>query len=703
MGVRAGPYAGPVPVPPAADAVELLDAVIDAIPGGEERPSQRQMTEAVQRAFRTGRHLAVQGPTGVGKSLAYLLPAVAAAREGRRTVVVTSSKALQDQLAGVDLPFLERVLDQPFSFTVLKGRSNYLCEAAASEVRVRLSGRGQQRLDLGDAAGGVSLDDPHLRRQLTRILDWAEGTDTGDLAELEETPPLVARSAVSVGPGECVGATRCSHAEDCWSERARTRAEESDIVVVNAHLYGAHVATGGALLPPHDLLVIDEAHEFEDCLVGALGVELTEGRLANLARVHDGCVADDELVGQTLRSAGTVLDASLEGLVDRDDRVGRGGSVRITDGLPDELRGAVASAASAAERALDSLRVAAKAAGDGPGRHRVDRAVRIAESVLADTQVLLAEHGRGTVCWVEPTRSGRNALKLTRIDVAATLRAMVWEDSELTVVCCSATLDPGTARRLGLDAEFLAVDSPFDFRSNAMLHVPRLVAPAHRDWPEQVAEVVEHVIRACDGRTLALFTSNRMLRATVERCRELLPEHTLLAQGEAPNPVLHRQFLEEEHTSLFATASFWTGVSSPGTTCSAVVLDKIPFPVPTDPIIEARGELVGDDRAFAEVSVPAAAMQLAQGVGRLIRTASDRGIVVVCDRRLAEARYRERILSLLPPMRRERNRAAAERFIASLDLPSREAAAVDLGAPADEGAPAVALSSRTPTPTGPAA
>ena len=205
--------------------------------------------EAVQRAFRTGRHLAVQGPTGVGKSLAYLLPAVAAAREGRRTVVVTSSKALQDQLAGVDLPFLERVLDQPFSFTVLKGRSNYLCEAAASEVRVRLSGRGQQRLDLGDAAGGVSLDDPHLRRQLTRILDWAEGTDTGDLAELEETPPLVARSAVSVGPGECVGATRCSHAEDCWSERARTRAEESDIVVVNAHLYGAHVATGGPCCP----------------------------------------------------------------------------------------------------------------------------------------------------------------------------------------------------------------------------------------------------------------------------------------------------------------------------------------------------------------------------------------------------------------------------------------------------------------------
>jgi len=680
------PYAVPVTGARNVDAVDLLDDVIAAIPGGEQRPSQRQMTEAVQRAFRTGRHLAVQGPTGVGKSLAYLLPAIAAAREGRRTVVVTSSKALQDQLAGVDLPFLAEALDEPFSFAVLKGRSNYLCEAAAEEVRVHLDGRGQQRLDLGDGApGGLPLDDPRLRRELTRILDWSGTTATGDLSELPETPPGPVRGAVSVGPGECVGASRCAHAESCWAELARARAEEADIVVVNAHLYGAHLATGRTLLPPHDLLVIDEAHEFEDCIVGALGIELTEGRLVHLARVHDGCVADEQLVGDSLRAAGTGLDAALEGLLAAGDRSARAeparrAPVRVTEGLPTDVRGALAAAVSAAERALDSLRRAAKAAGDGPGRHRVDRALRVAESVLTDAQTLLAPHGRGTVCWVEPTRSGRSALRLTRIDVADTLRSLAWDEEELTVVCCSATLDPGTPARLGLDAEHLAVDSPFDFARNAMLHVPRMVAPSHRDWPEQVAAVVERTIRACDGRTLALFTSNRMLRATVERCRELLPEHTLLAQGDAPNPVLQRRFLEEEHTCLFATASFWTGISSPGTTCSAVVLDKIPFPVPTDPIIEARGELVGSERAFAEVSVPAAGVQLAQGVGRLIRTTSDRGIVVVCDPRLAEARYRERILALLPPMRRERNPLAADRFIASLGL-----------------------SPRTPTPTGPAA
>lgn len=674
-----------MPVSPAPTPVELLDAVIGSIPGGEQRPSQREMTEAVHHAFRTHRHLAVQGPTGVGKSLAYLLPAIAAARTEQRTVVVTSSRALQDQLAAVDLPFLADAIDQPFSWAVLKGRSNYLCEAAASEVRVQIRGGGpdQQQLDMGaaDEGTGVDLDDAELRTELTRILDWADETHTGDLAELAEAPHHRAWSAVSVGPGECIGASRCSFAEDCWSERARAHAEESDIVIVNAHLYGAHIATGRTLLPPHTQLVIDEAHEFEDSIVGSLGIELTEGRLANLARVHDRCVAESDKVAASLRSAGIGLDATLEGLATKAEGSGprrSGGAdaartfrtLRLTEGLPPDLQKVVSTAAAAADRALNSLRAAANAAGDGPTRHRIDRAVRTAESVLGDAQALLVEHGPGSVCWVEPTRGGRWALRFTRIDVAATLRARAWEDSGLTVVCCSATLDRGTGRRLGLDAEFLAVDSPFNFRDDAVLYVPKIVPPSHPDWGDQVADVVEHLIRACEGRTLALFTSNRMLRATVEECRERLPEFTLLAQGEAPNPVLQDRFLADEHACLFATASFWTGMSSPGTTCSAVVLDKIPFPVPTDPIVEARGELAGD-RAFAEVSVPAAGMQLAQGVGRLIRTATDRGVVAVCDSRLAEARYRDRILALLPPMRRARNREFVERFIAELELPPR--------------------------------
>lgn len=660
-------------MPDSPDAVELLAQVTAAIPDGEERPSQVEMTRAVQTAFRTQRHLAVQGPTGVGKSLAYLLPAIAAAGPDDRTVVVTSSKALQDQLAKVDLPFLAGALDRPFTFAVLKGRSNYLCAAALDEVRVQLRrGTQQQHLELGadTAPSGPDLSDEELLAQVEALVDWAETTDSGDMAELEEAPNWQAWSAVSVGPGECVGAASCSFAEECWSEAARAAADEADVVVVNAHLYGAHIQTGRTLLPEHTRLVIDEAHEFEDSIVGSLSVELTEGRLANLARVHERCVADEAKVGTSLRSAGQMLEALLTGM--SADATGPGAQVRLRDGLDSELSAVVSTVAAAADRALNSLRRAAKHAGQTNARHRIDRAVRVAEGVLGDAQSLLGSQGAGTVCWIESTRNGRHALRLTRIDIAATLKVRAWEDSGLTVVCCSATLDRGTASRLGLDAEYLAVPSPFDFREQAVLYVPKLVRPNHPDWPEQVAEVITHLIRQLDGRTLALFTSNRMLRATVERCRESLPDMTILSQGDAPNPVLQQRFLADEHSCLFATASFWTGMSSPGTTCSAVVLDKIPFPVPSDPIVEARSELVGDQRAFAEVSVPAAGMQLAQGVGRLIRTATDRGVVAVCDPRLAEARYREQILELLPPMRRVRNADFVDRFIAALELPSRE-------------------------------
>jgi ATP-dependent DNA helicase DinG len=696
--VSAGPAAptatAPRPeirLPPPLSAAELdpgalLDRVIAAIPGGEDRPQQREMTDAVHRAFRAGDHLAIQGPTGVGKSIAYLLPAIVAARRGVRTVVVTSSKALQDQLASVELPFLAETLGHTFTYAVLKGRSNYLCEAAAAEARQQLVGADQQGLDLGlpPAASGPALDRDELREQVEQLLEWAEHTEAGDMAELDATPDWAAWSAVSVGPGECLGAGKCDVAAECWSEKARTRAEHADIVVVNAHLYGAHIQTGGSLLPPHTQVVIDEAHEFEDSIVGSLSVELTEGRLANLARVHDRCVAGDEKVARTLRSAGDMLEATLEGLSNAGGpgtagaaaRAGGAsgaagmGTVRLPDGLGDDLSAAVSSAAAAADRALNSLRVAAKNAGETRAKHRIERAVRTAEAVVNDAQALLGKLGPGTVLWVESTRGHRHALRLTRIDVAATLRARAWDDEDLTVVCCSATLDRCTARRLGLDAEFVAVESPFNFRDHAVLYVPKVARPNHPDWPEQVADVIEHLIRRCDGRTLALFTSTRMLRATVERCRERLDGFTILAQGDAPNPVLQEQFVREEHTSLFATASFWTGMSSPGTTCSAVVVDKLPFPVPTDPIVEARCDLVGD-AAFAEVSVPAAGMQLAQGVGRLIRTANDRGVVAVCDPRLAEARYRNRMLDLLPPMRRARNRDFVDRFIDSLELTPR--------------------------------
>ena len=371
------------------------------------------------------------------------------------------------------------------------------------------SGASQQHLDLGaedaTASTGMATDlsDDDVVAEVEGLLDWAELTATGDMAELDDTPHWQAWRAVSVGPGECVGAANCSFSEECWSEQARTAAEHADVVIVNAHLYGAHIQTGRTLLPHHTRLVIDEAHEFEDSIVGSLSVELTEGRLANLARVHGRCVASDDTdgpkdkVGTSLRSAGQMLESTLTGMTA--DAAGPATQVRLREGLGSDLTAVVSTAVAAADRALNSLRRAAKHAGQGPARHRIDRAVRVAEGVLGDAQSLLGALEPGSVCWIETARSGRHALRLTRIDVAATLAVRAWEDSGLTVVCCSATLDRGTAERLGLDAEYLAVDSPFDFREQAVLYVPKLARPNHPDWPEQVAAVVAHLIERLDG------------------------------------------------------------------------------------------------------------------------------------------------------------------------------------------------------------
>ncbi|HPU38282.1 MAG TPA: ATP-dependent DNA helicase [Microthrixaceae bacterium] len=694
-----------------------------ALDAGEDRPQQREMVRAVAHAFESGHHLAVQGPTGVGKSVAYLIPAIATARlgGGHRTVVVTSSKALQDQLGRHDLPFLADALGVPVRFSVLKGRANYLCQAAVAETRVQLGiGEEQQTFDLGDAAPAVATgpDRAALEAELVGLLDWAEDTTSGELADLDDPPSDAAWSALSVSPGECVGKSRCGHADDCFSEQAREAADRADVVVVNAHLYAAHVQAGGQLLPEHDQLIIDEAHEFEDAMVGALGVSMTGWRLRNLATTHDRCVADSPTIGMALSASADQLDdalaAAYRAAMD-DHRSGR-----IKGELSEDVLGALGDAGVAVERATDSLRSTAKAAGNAPGStaaHRFDRALRNSDAVADALDALASELHRGQVRWISEGRSGRHTLQLTRIDIASTLRAMAWEREDVrdgstsvspsgqdrsdgkagagtaehssadasgrlaagpsgngrsgdgpTVVLCSATLDPGTAWRLGLDAQYLAVDSPFDFKRNGLLYVPKMPKPSADAWPDAVAEELVHIIERCDGRTLALFTSHRMLRRSVESVRKRLPRMTILAQGDAPNRVLQDRFLADEHASLFATASFWTGISSPGTTCSAVVVDKIPFPVPTDPIVEARCDAVGDDRAFMEVSVPAAGMQLAQGVGRLIRTATDRGVVAVLDPRLAEARYRARMLDRLPRMKRTRDRSDLDAFIDSLDL-----------------------------------
>jgi len=647
----------------------LLDAAVGSLPDGRPRAPQVEMLRAVAAAVDSGTHLAVQGPTGVGKSLAYLVPVLDAAERGVRTVVVTATRALQDQLAEEDLPLAAGPVDA-VDWAVLKGRSNYLCRAALHDLTARRTQ--QTELEVAPAEETGPRADP---AEVAGLVAWSTTTPTGDRAELTVEPSEAAWSAVSVGAGECPGAARCDHADDCWSERAREEALAASVVVVNAHLYAAHLQSGGTLLGEHQVLVVDEAHEFEDALVGALGVSVGPGRLRAAARGYGRLVAGDPGPPRSLEQAADALEDELRTTLA--DLGPSGGAVRLVGPLPDGLAGALADARIAVDGVLDgigSVRDAARQSGSPSARHRAERTARSTEGLADDLDALTAGLETGQVRWISESTTGRIALELTRIDVADTLRRIAWQEdadtgtTDPTVVMCSATLDPATPGRLGLDATYLAVDSPFDVRSHGLLYVPRVHRPNDARWPGAVVDELEWILTLLGGRTLGLFTSRRMLDRTAETLRSRLPGHRILVQGDAPNPVLQRTFIDDEHASLLATASFWTGISAPGPTCSAVVIDKLPFPVPTDPIVQARSELVGESAAFAEVSIPVAAVGLAQGAGRLLRTVTDRGVVVVLDSRLAEAGYRRRILDRLPPFRRTRDPEDVRRFVESLEL-----------------------------------
>lgn len=662
----------------------LLDDVVAAIEGGQRRPQQVEMAEAVHAAFTGDNHLAVQGPTGVGKSLAYLVPAILAASRDERTVVVTATKALQDQLAQSDLPFLAETLNIPFTFSVLKGRSNYVCKLTMHETAVELRRTGDVALDLeieddnSNEPKKIPLTHSELE-ELDRIIAWSEETDTGDQAELTEMPSPRIWQHVSVSRGGCIG-SNCTFVEDCFSQQAIEIAREVDIVIVNAALYGAHLGTEQRLLPEHQHLVIDEAHHFEDALVSSLGVEMSGANLKQTAQAYRAVIKEDGGPADVLIGLGDTINQHLEDLHDAT----RGERIEEIDAdlvalfsmaqIPLQQMYLVLSqtaknteprpsSGAATGDLLDPSDLSAMANSPDSAEHnRVQRATQAVGRLSDEIEVVLRDRTDTDVMWV--TRNGsRFALRITTIEIHKVMAPVWYDDDAPTVILTSATLDPRTAGRLGLKAQYLAVDSPFPYKQNSLLYVPKLPLVRDPEWFDALCDVLEETIQMWNGRTLALFTSNRILRDAADELRSRLGQYKILAQGDAAHPQIQRQFIEDEHASLFATASFWTGVSAPGSTCSAVVIDKLPFPVPTDPLIKARTDLAGE-RGFFEVSIPAAAMQLAQGAGRLIRTIEDVGVVTVCDPRLAEARYRKELLDMLPPMKRTRTPSEVAEFVA---------------------------------------
>ena len=643
------PYAPHTPSPStsgrARAVASALAQVVQELPGGgEARGGQVRMAEAVADAIASDRHLVVRAGTGTGKTLGYLVPAI---RSGRRVVVATATKALQDQLAAKDLPFLDRHLDQPFSWAILKGRSNYACVQRLAELARAPAGGPGDQLALDGLAERADPD------ELAALAAWASTSPTGDRAELPVEPSDAAWGAISTGSRDCPGAARCPRGDRCFAEAARARAAEADVVVVNLHLYGLDLAADGALLPEHDVAIIDEAHQLDDIISSTTGVELGPGRFTQLGRVLRGILAGaDDTVAAVTDAGGVLIDA----LVAHRDR-------RLTAPLPADLAGALAAARGRVETAMAALRAIPEGVSDDV-TNRAIRARQAASALLEDLDAVAAPGDEHVLFVTGPEHLP--ALRLAPLDVAGLLSERLW--SRRTAVLTSATLAPGFGPHIGLPQgadELLDVGSPFDFPTHGLMYCAvRLPRPTDPRWADAAIDELAALVEAAGGRTLALFTSYKAMNRAAQELRIRL-RYPILAQGDLPKPALVDRFAREPETCLFATMSFWQGIDVPGPSLSLVTIDRLPFPRPDDPLLQARRERAGAG-AFTTIDVPRAATLLAQGAGRLIRTASDRGGVAVLDPRLATAAYGPKIVATLPRMRRTRDRAEIEAFLREL-------------------------------------
>jgi ATP-dependent DNA helicase DinG len=693
----AGPAAGPENL---VDVDDLLDAAVAQL-GGARRDGQQAMARAVAEAL-TGeqQHLLVQAGTGTGKSLGYLVPAVAhAVRRGERVVVSTATLALQRQVRHWDLPLVARALgprlDREPTVSLLKGWSNYVCRHKleggypAEEPDALFTLPDQTSTGGGVARAAREAPGP-LGAQVLRLRAWAEETSTGDRDDLVPGVSDRAWRAVSVTALECLGAA-CPMRSECLPLAAREAAAVADVVVTNHAMLG--IAAGGStgVLPEHDVLVVDEAHELVDRVTAQATQDLSVGTIeiaSRLARRQGGVPTPD------LDDAGVALAAVLDELP--------GG--RLPGGLPPAVRTAVAAVASAARAALGALRPERASAGTTAGTSSTREAGGGQAGLKVATAAMLAlfevaermsaqDPGRD-VLWCErpqtPERVGDVRLRVAPLDVSGLIAGHLFEGRTAVLTSATLTLAGGfgpIAASLGLGPTSasatsptapsagttpanagegdrwrgLDVGSPFDYRRQGILYVARALPPPGRDGasPEQVEEMVE-LVTAAGGGTLGLFSSRRAAVSAAEAVRKRVSV-PVLCQGDDQLPTLVRTFAEEEDACLFGTLSLWQGVDVPGRTCRLVLIDRIPFPRPDDPVRSARSAAVdaAGGSGFMAVSASHAALLLAQGAGRLIRSTTDRGVVAVLDPRLVTARYGEFLVRSLPPMWRTTDRAVA--------------------------------------------
>ncbi|MBE7339702.1 ATP-dependent DNA helicase [Corynebacterium aurimucosum] len=628
--------------------VDLLDAAVSAL-GGARRAGQVRMAEAVTTALEKERHLAVQAGTGTGKSLAYLVPAFRHAQETGHTVIVsTATLALQRQLVERDLPrlaeALEPHLEKKPTFAIMKGRSNYVCLNKVSRAA---------ELDDEDAL----LDQDaisSLGRHVQRVYEWAEDTETGDREDLEPGVPDLAWRQVSVTSNECLGATRCPHGEDCFAELARRRAADVDIVVTNHALLAIDAVADINILPEHDVVIIDEAHELDGRITSVSTAEIT-GRALKMAANRAkslGANGKDQRLSEQANELSQLLGEFTPG--------------RWTD-LPEEAKQQLMSLADTLSDCRETIARAPEgeqAQDPEKSAERQNLANHLGSLVEAIARILdvfatgdPAAHA--DVVWLErDERTLNDTLAVAPLSIAGMLHEKLF--GEQTVVLTSATLALGgrfdaMAAQWGLPKgtwDSLDVGYPFDpARSGILYTAAHLPQPGRDGLSPQTLKEIRELIMAAGGRTLGLFSSRRAAQQAAEELKPTLPFDIYL-QGEDSIGALVDKFTKNENSCLFGTLTLWQGVDVPGPACSLVLIDRIPFPRPDNPLMQARTEAAkaAGRNGFMEVSATHAALLMAQGAGRLLRSTADRGVVAVLDSRLETKRYGSYLRASMPQM-----------------------------------------------------
>lgn len=675
---------------PPKNAVELLRRVVASRSNGEVRPQQEHMVELVEKAMKERSHLLVQAGTGTGKSLGYLIPAI---KSGRRVVVSTATKQLSEQIVNDDMPVLADLMPKVggprFTYALIKGRSNYAC-LRDIDAMLRLDEQANDQIQ-------EALFEPTARensrrpsnedlKSLNDLLKWADATETGDRSDAPAVPDRV-WDQVSTDAASCAGAKACPFGEQCFAELARATAREADIVVTNHAQVAQDLRSPAPLLGDYDILVTDEVHELESYLSSAWGQEVNPASMKH----HIALTSRKLPKGATYDPAREVVKnviADIEALDEMLDGVDEG----LQPELPKHVADLLVAAAhklrdlantfdhASGEKNASSQTAAERKGASGKVLELCEAVVAVAADMSDGKNVRWLEARRGNfgpVLKVAPLWVGPQLMELlgpkTLISTSATITVGGTFDSFIRTLALNEPV-------IGEDGEpaahrpYNAVDvgTPFDYRQQAMIYVPTAPFPspeyANRDnHKAAVKEDVTALVKAAGGRTLALFTTRRAAEDAAEHLRKSV-RTPVLCQGDAPPSQLIRDFKNDESATLCATMGFWHGVDAPGATCTTVILDKIPFAPMNDPLMVARRAAVeaAGRSGFDEVFVASAAVMLAQGVGRLIRTATDRGVVAILDTRLRTKGYGATLFRSMPPMWQAPTRDVVEKSLKRL-------------------------------------